>query len=193
MMTNDVEERLAASLTAETTELLPFLPYLLQDLWALGSSPKDIAMLIKKHIDLQKDASCVVFGAAGNALGSPAQTLDKLAKTVKPGGYIIIDEAYLLDGESNDDIKYKNYEYLYREQWLSLFKDNGLELVEELQSTAEYDFDSECKAIASRANELSEKHPEKREIFERYVQSQLSEVDDLESRLSAVYWLLRRT
>lgn len=30
------EEKLAASLTAETTELLPYLPYLLQDLWTYG-------------------------------------------------------------------------------------------------------------------------------------------------------------
>lgn len=30
--------KLAASLTAETTDLLPFLPYLLQDFWELGSA-----------------------------------------------------------------------------------------------------------------------------------------------------------
>ncbi|HOV26674.1 MAG TPA: methyltransferase domain-containing protein [Pseudobacteroides sp.] len=45
-----VEEKLAKSLTAETTELIPYLPYLLQDLWELGSSPKDIADMISKHI-----------------------------------------------------------------------------------------------------------------------------------------------
>jgi ubiquinone/menaquinone biosynthesis C-methylase UbiE len=43
------QEELAASLTAGTTELLPFLPYLLQDLWELGSVPEEIAALIKKH------------------------------------------------------------------------------------------------------------------------------------------------
>jgi len=32
----DVKEKLAKSLTAETTELIPYLPYLLQDLWELG-------------------------------------------------------------------------------------------------------------------------------------------------------------
>lgn len=39
---SNVEEKLAKSLTAESTELIPYLPYLLQDLWELGSSPKDI-------------------------------------------------------------------------------------------------------------------------------------------------------
>lgn len=45
-----VEEKLAKSLTAESTELIPFLPNLLCDLWELGSSPKDVICLITKHI-----------------------------------------------------------------------------------------------------------------------------------------------
>ncbi len=48
------EEKLAKSLTAESTELIPYLPYLLQDLWELGSSPKDILELIRKHVQVSK-------------------------------------------------------------------------------------------------------------------------------------------
>ena len=44
------EEKLAKSLTAESTELIPHLPYLLQDLWEMGSSPKDMLELVRKHI-----------------------------------------------------------------------------------------------------------------------------------------------
>lgn len=47
---SNVEEKLAKSLTAETTELIAYLPYLLQDLWELGSSPRDIEELILQHI-----------------------------------------------------------------------------------------------------------------------------------------------
>jgi hypothetical protein len=35
-----VEEKLAKSLTAESTELIPYLPYLLQDLWELRLIPQ---------------------------------------------------------------------------------------------------------------------------------------------------------
>ncbi|MCJ7666385.1 MAG: class I SAM-dependent methyltransferase [Actinobacteria bacterium] len=49
-----VEEKLAKSLSAETTELIPHLPYLLQDLWELGSIPKDIAELISIHLPVPK-------------------------------------------------------------------------------------------------------------------------------------------
>jgi len=49
---SNVDEKLAKSLTAESTELIPYLPYLLQDLWELGSSPKDIIEIIKRHVQV---------------------------------------------------------------------------------------------------------------------------------------------
>ena len=258
-MSNQTEENLARSLTAETTGLIPFLPYLLQDLWELGSSPRDVIKLLKTHVSLSPDTKildlacgkgavsiniaqylglnthgidiipefieyaaqkahqlnvshlcsfsvddateavsaaknydCTIFGAAGNILGTPQETLAKLSATVKPGGHIIIDEGYLPDNSTNAQVKYKNYEYLTREQWLSLFKLNNLTLLEELQNTEDYDFDSDNAAIAQRADELSEKYPEKREMFESYVQSQLNECEDLENNIIAVTWILQK-
>lgn len=255
----ETEERLARSLTAETTELLPFLPYLLQDLWELGSSPRDVLRLVQKHlpisedtkildlacgkgavsiniaqnlnvdvygfdlipdfinyakqkakemnidtlchfasvdanevINIEKKYDCVIFGAAGNILGSPQETITKLIRTVKPNGYIIIDEAYLPDDSSNMEVEYKNYEYMKHEQWLRIFKDSGLKLVEETPNEDDYDFDSDNNAIAARANELIAKHPEMRAIFEGYIQSQLNECADLESNIVAVTWMLQR-
>ena len=49
-----IEEKLAKSLTAESIELIPHLPYLLQDLWELGSSPTDMIEMIIKHIDVSE-------------------------------------------------------------------------------------------------------------------------------------------
>jgi len=45
------EQELAASLTAESTDLLPYLPYLLQDIYELGSSPADIEVLLRENTD----------------------------------------------------------------------------------------------------------------------------------------------
>ncbi|MPW25264.1 methyltransferase domain-containing protein [Alkalibaculum sp. M08DMB] len=50
----NVEEKLAKSLTAESIELIPYLPYLLQDLWELGSSPKDIINMIQKNMQVSE-------------------------------------------------------------------------------------------------------------------------------------------
>lgn len=45
------EQELAASLTADSTDLLPYLPYLLQDIYELGSSPADIEVLLRENTD----------------------------------------------------------------------------------------------------------------------------------------------
>ena len=258
-MIKEIEEKLARSLTAETTELLPFLPYLLQDLWELGSNPSDMIRLIRKHlpisettkildtacgkgavaikiaenlgvnvygfdlipdfieyatqkakelsvdtlchfssadaneiVKLEIDYDCVIFGAAGDVLGNPQETLNKLLRTIKSKGFILIDEAYLPNGSSNEEVKYKNYEYLTHEQWMHLFKDSGLKLVEEAPNVEEYDFDSDNRAIAARADELIVKYPEKRTIFEGYLQSQLNECTDLGNSVVAVTWMLQK-
>ena len=47
-----IEEKLARSLTADSTQLIPYLPYLLQDLWELGAIPGDIEILAKAHIEM---------------------------------------------------------------------------------------------------------------------------------------------
>ena len=48
-MTDDTQQVLADSLTAEDTALIPHLPYLLQDLWDLGSDPQEIIELLRRH------------------------------------------------------------------------------------------------------------------------------------------------
>lgn len=258
-MQHDTEEKLARSLTAETVELLPHLPYLLQDLWMLGSDPQIMVDLIRRHvpvtpettildlacgkgpvaihiakalnvpvkgIDLipafiddarqkaeawQVSALCqfavndineavktehhydaVIFGAAGNVLGTPQETIHKLINTLNPHGYLLIDEAYLADTATNQAVKYQNYDYLTRPQWMTLFQAAGLTLIEEVTVSDVYDFDADNQAIARRASELIEQYPEKRALFESYVQSQLNECDDLEDSLVGVTWILQK-
>ncbi len=258
-MKQEIEEKLARSLTAETTGLIPFLPYLLQDLWELGSNPGEITRLLKEHLsalqhtkildlacgkgavsikianelgvsvygfDLitefidyagqkakeyaveslchfavgdinevvnnESGYDCVIFGAVGNVLGNPQETLEKLMKTIKYNGFIIIDDAYVPDELANNEVKYKNYEYLTREQWINLFKKLGLGLVEEAIADDDYDFDSDNRAIAMRADELTVSYPEKQELFDGYVQSQLNESDDLTDNIVGVTWMLQK-
>ena len=256
---DDIKAKLAHSLTAETTELLPFLPYLLQDLWELGSSPPQIMSLIEKHIPLTnnlrildlacgkgavsvhiakdlrvkvdgfdlfpefieyakekaiehsvrdlcsfyiadineivltaKGYDCVIFGAVGNVLGNPEEALCKLQQTIKPNGFIIIDESYLPDGCNNEIISYQNYEYLFRHDWFNLFQDCNLDLIEEIISDGgENNTEKEMTAIIKRANELITSHPDHKELFMNYVQSQQNEYSDIEKSLVNVTWILR--
>ena len=263
-MNKTTEEKLAGSLTAETTELLPFLPYLLQDFWELGSDPNTMAKLIKKHVDLsekttvldlacgkgavsvtvaqklqvkvkgidlipefvssavqkaqeydvadlcdfsvgdineavamEKDHDIVILSAVGDVLGDPSETLRKLKQTVKTGGHILIDECYLKDDGKPEDIRYDNYEYLTEKQWATLFAESGLELVEtvsasDLEPPESLDSVSGMAAITKRANELIEKHPDRKPMFEGYISSQQNEYDDIDNSLEGVVWILRK-
>ena len=261
-MTTKTKEKLAASLSADTTELLPFLPYLLQDFWELGSDPTVMTNLIKKYVDIsdktkildlacgkgavsvkvaqklkvkvkgidltpefieyaedkakefnvddlcefliadindavktETDYDCVVFGAAGlNVLGGIKEALVKLKATVKTGGYILIEEGYIPEDGSREDIKYNAEAYFPLQHWLDLFKETGLELVETDSGHSEGNLDSQTglSAITKRANELIKKYPDKKAIFEGYISNQQNEYNDIDNSLVCVTWCLKK-
>jgi len=260
----ETEEKLARTLSAETVNLLPFLPYLLQDFWELGSDPAVMIKLINKHVDISPETrildlacgkgavsvkiakklrvkvkgmdllpefiecareraqefnvadlcefvvgdineavkteigyDCVILGAVGDTLGNPAETLHKLKSVIKPGGYILIDEGYLPGGAKQSDVKCNYYELLTEAQWMGIFKEAGLQLVETVgnennETAASGNSDIGMGFITARANELIEKHPNKKEMFEGYIRSQQNEYDDLDNTLVCVTWILRK-
>ena len=128
----------------------------------------------------------VILGAVGEVLGSPEETIQKLKNTIKPGGFIIIDDAYSREGV------YSNYPS--REQWLKVFENEGIQLIEEkpVKEDELSDInDKNNKFIINRANELKNKYPDKAAIFDGYVNSQLAECHELENENIGVVWLLR--
>ena len=45
-----LDESIVTALDGSDPELLPYLPYILQDLWELGASPEVVIKLIRKHV-----------------------------------------------------------------------------------------------------------------------------------------------
>jgi len=247
------KEKLAKSLTAEDINLIEYLPYLLQDLWDLGSSPEDIMELLSEHAEITKaskilDLACgkgavsvklaekflckvtgidimedfieyakqkskehnveslckyitgdvnilmkkqkgfdvVIFGAVGDVLGNPEETLIKLSDTIKPAGYIVIDDAYGIPGNE--------HEYTTKEDWKNLIDKLGMKLVAEKIAASE-DIANinnyQQPLIAKRAEELKVEHPDKKELFDSYVKSQLQECEEIENDLNCVTMLLK--
>ena len=241
-------------MTAETTELIPYLPYLLQDLWELGSSPKDMIELITKHIHVTErtrvlDLACgkgavsvklarkvgctvkgidiipdfidfaekkakeygvenlckfvvgdiielvkaekgydiVIFGAVGDVLGTPEETIGKLKNTIKTEGYILIDDAFGKEGA--------NINYCTREEWLLLFDKTKVKLIDEkiIEDDELINLNREQqRLIVNRANELTKKYPEKSHLFNNYIHSQQAECDELENDIQGVTLLLQK-
>lgn len=262
-MNENIKEKLANSLTAKTPELIPFLPYLLQDLWEIGSSPYDMIRLavenirdissksfldlacgkgavsvkfskaldvrmtgidiigefieyakekaseyevselcnfktgdINQAVEYERNYDGVIFGAVGNILGAPQETIEKLKKTVKPYGYIFLDESFLRNkNTSNRDIYYGVYDYLHYEQWIEIFDKTGVKLLGEIivdEEALEDTNSSDISFISKRASELALRYPGKKKMFDGYVQSQKAEISDLEENVLGVTWLLQK-
>lgn len=142
----------------------------------------DIRECIEENHDL------VIFGACGDVLGDFDTTLKKLKGMVKKGGLIIIDDAYC----ENDK---KINGYLTHEEVIEIFKQNKVELIQEdlVAEEAQEDMNERNNQnIIQRANELKKKYPEKSQIFDDYVKSQLEECEVMENEIICVTWLLRK-
>jgi hypothetical protein len=64
-----MEDKLAYSLGAQTTELIPYLPYLLQDLWELGGMPGDVCALLQPHVSMEKELRVLDLACGKGAVG----------------------------------------------------------------------------------------------------------------------------
>ena len=68
-MDNDItNDKLAKSLTADTTDIIPFLPYLLQDLWELGSSGQEMLVLLRRYIPITTSFTALDLGCGKGAV-----------------------------------------------------------------------------------------------------------------------------
>ena len=115
-----VEKKLAHSLTADSIELIPYLPYLLQDLWELGSSPTDIIHLIKKHIHIDKDTRVLDLACGkgavsihiAKAFGCQVKGIDIMPNFIKTAQQKAIDYhveslCYFVIEDINQSIKHE--------------------------------------------------------------------------------------
>jgi len=57
-----IEETIAAAMDITEKELLPFLPYILQDFWEIGADPDTIISLIEKHFNSFKTLNVLDLG-----------------------------------------------------------------------------------------------------------------------------------
>ncbi len=141
---------------------------------------------ITESVKMEKDFDLVIYGAVGDVLGDWRAIITQLKKTVKKGGYIIIDDAY---GYDQSDAK-----YLTREQWLDLFCETGVKLIDEKifsdDKLAKLTV-AQQSLIVKRVNELKQQVPEKADLFDSYIQSQQAEWDELRNDISGVTLLLQ--
>ncbi len=124
-------------------------------------------------VKIEHDYDCVIFGAVGDILGNYKETISKLLPTIKSKGFILIDDAYVVDKSTNEQLNFERVYPTYNE-WCILFKELGLNW------------------IITRANELIKKYPSQKDMFEQYVISQKNEYTDLQQDLVGATWILQK-
>lgn len=137
----------------------------------------------------------VILAAVGAVMGSYENTIGWLRKAVRPGGYVVIDDGYLVDSASEK--RPLGYEFCHdRAETIRQLTVHGDVIEREIVVPAE-----ELRAynqantghIRRRAQRLAREHPEMAEALKAYVQSQIDECEFLEKETVAAIWLLRRS
>lgn len=144
---------------------------------------------IRKKINELKGFDLAILGSIGPILGNTGETLEKLRPCLNPDGFIVLDEAYIIE-----ETGFKSDIYQTRQILVDQIEKQGYEIVDEILFTSEEMRTSNediFNNIKKRTDELIEKHPDKRAIFEQYVESQSTENDVLENKVTCVTWLLK--
>lgn len=134
----------------------------------------------------------LVFGGLGPVLGRLDETVRQLRAAVRPGGYLVIDDAFLKDPA----VVPAGYEaYAGRAEMRRRLTAHGDEILAERIFDAEALHDlsqQQLTGIRRQAEALARAHPEHAARFEDYVRRQAREVEIMETDAVCALWLVRR-
>ena len=141
---------------------------------------------INLSIEMESGYDLVILGSVGDVLGKPDETILKLKKTIKSGGFIILDDAY---GRPGSESVYPAYD-----RWIQIFRFVKVNLidaeaVDEIYLEETNDRNNGC--IIRRINELKVLNPEMAAALDGYRDSQLAECEELMNDVVGVTWLLK--
>ncbi|MBE0636972.1 MAG: methyltransferase domain-containing protein [Bacteroidales bacterium] len=142
-----------------------------------------------KVLDL-KDFDLAILGAVGQLFGDIHQTLTIVGRTIKRDGYIILDDGWIPNESSTEYNRCLRKSEFYRQ-----IKTAGFEIVEERgfdQGFIDEANRSIFEAIKKRIDELIQREPVKRTIFEHYLEVQKHENQMMATEVICALWLLKK-
>jgi cyclopropane fatty-acyl-phospholipid synthase-like methyltransferase len=255
----NLDQVMADSMEANK-DILPYLPELLVDLWALGSSPELMVELLRPlklpelatrvldlgcgkgavAITLAKElgfttlgidankaflkeaeekageyqvadrcqfqfgdireavGSCngfdiVVYASLGGILGKFIEIVGKLRETVKPNGYILVDDGFIKGDHRVERPGYGHYASY--DQTIAQLTEHGDRLIQEQILSDEYSNSINygyLDAIKKRGQELINRRPHADKLITEYIDNQEVECEFLDRHLSGAIWLLQK-
>ncbi len=253
-----IEESVLTAMDCTDIRILPYLPYILQDFWEIGSDPDVMITLIRKHIsnikklkvldlgcgkgavsiNIAKQINCechgidaipefisfsaskaeeygvgnlckfeigdirekintlgqydvIILGAIGQVFGNYFDTLTVLNNNMKKGGILIIDEGYIADKSC-----FKHKHVFNKSELEKQISDAGMQLVDEVvagdNDGVAANYNLEYENLFKRCKELSDKHPDKADIFINYSNHQKNEYDNLKNDITCSTMVVKR-
>jgi SAM-dependent methyltransferase len=145
---------------------------------------------IRQKINELQGFDLVVLGAIGPVLGNIQETLTLISGMLATDGYILLDDSYL---PISSNISYNRCPC--ENDFFQQIDSAGFEIIEESifdRSSIETTDDEIFSDIERRAKELSLQFPDKKALFDGYVESQRFEYQMLKEVLVSGTWLLKR-
>lgn len=136
---------------------------------------------IRERIKALPRYELIVLGAIGPVLGDYYATLTALSRCLEPGGLIFIDDGYVAD-----DSPYVHQDALKRADLLRQIEAAKMRLVAEVLIAPEQIRSANAliyQKLKVRCRELMVLYPDKRQLFEGYLQEQEAENEALEQEL----------
>ncbi len=147
---------------------------------------------MRTYVSDEHDFDLVILASLGGILGSLKNTIGKLRRQVRSGGYMMIDDGYLRHATASSRKGYQHYRNHEESiQELAAFED---ELVKEVNTT---DFSLEINAlylqvIEKRGREIVEQHPELKKDIEEYIRLQAEECEVINNEIEGALWLIQK-
>lgn len=140
------------------------------------------------------DFDAVIYAALGGILGTVDRCVGRLRQTVRPGGYLVIDDGFLAGKERVYEPGYENY--VPHEETLALLTAHGDEVLREVVVPVEDIQDinrQQTELIRKRAEGIMMRNPDAAASITEYLERQARECALLETEVVGAVWLLQRT
>ncbi|MBP6867886.1 MAG: methyltransferase domain-containing protein [Bacteroidales bacterium] len=139
----------------------------------------------------------IILGSVGPVFGDYFETLSLLRNNLTESGILIIDDGYI-----EDQASVTPGPYLTRSDMVKQIAEAGMQLLEEVVSEGERitggedddtvsDYDKQYDNIVKRCRELSDKYPDKADMFMEYCERQRAEYDLLKNRITCATLVIK--
>ncbi len=137
-------------------------------------------------------ADAVVYAAMGDVLGPLDVTMALIRRYAKPGGFVVVNDSYLLEPNAAVFSGFENYADLpgTRRRLTACGDELILEFLEPDDEDTEHT--DEAGLLVARAGTLATRHPHLAAAFEDFARSQQDEYDYLDEHTGGAVWVVRR-